>query len=128
MSVQSFKLPTNKFLYGGLLAIVAIFFGVAIFTLPQYSDPTSPITTEAEGVELIFETYPELRTNGFGQVYFSELIGENWYIAIGYGGAGVPIIGGDCFKIKPDLKIERRALRTTSSQIEQIDPVSCEGI
>ena len=128
MSIQSFTLPSNKYLYGGLITIVAFFFGIAIFTLPQYSDPTNPITTEAEGVELIFENYPELRTNGFGQIYFSELIGENWYIAIGYGGSGVPIIGGDCFKINQNLQVERRALRTSSSFIEQIDPVSCEGI
>lgn len=128
MSVQDFKLPQNKFFYGGLMALVGVLFGIAIFTLPQYSDPTNAITSEAEGLTLIFNTYPELRNNGFGQVYFSELIGENWYIAVGYGGSGVPIIGGDCFRINSDLEIERRALRTSSSIIEKIDPVSCEGL
>lgn len=83
--------------------------------------------TKEEALSKIFITFPEVVNQGLGQYYFYEQIGSSWYVGLGYGGSGVQIVGGDCFRVTGNEIQYINSLQRTSSEITEINPVSCEG-
>ncbi|MCA9386682.1 hypothetical protein KC669_01465 [Candidatus Dojkabacteria bacterium] len=114
------KLPA----LAGVFTIVFLFasaLGLSVARQPNTN-------TKEEALQLIFSEYPEIKDQGLGQYYFFEQVGSAWYVAIGYGGSGLMIVNGDCFKVIGSTVDYTNSLQKSSSDITKINAVTCEGI
>ena len=80
-----------------------------------------------EALDLIFSEYPEIMDQGEAQRYFSEQIGESWYISVAYISTNNAIEGGDCFRVTGKDVVYLNNIQIDSSFPTKVNPVTCRA-
>ena len=116
-------LPHIPTLIGGVVLFILFAFILSYSVLKQ-----SNKNSKDDALAKIFDQYPEIINQGHGQYYFFEQIGSSWYVGIGYGGKESQIEDGDCFRVDGDHVEYINSIKKLSSNITEINPVTCEGM
>lgn len=109
----------------GLFILIPLLFLLLI--VGSFSNDRARITTEQEALNHIYQQFPEFNSTESEQTVFYEEVGYIWYVTIGFGGNGQPILSGQCFEVEPNKVITRRQMTSRAAIVNTINPITCEG-
>lgn len=117
----------NKFIILPIAIITGLF--ALYFGLGFYDQPRTDLFSEEEAIKLVRNKHPEVSSFGWGEPIFNaENIANEWYVSVAFQGSGLPIIGGQCFRVNYNKEVSYISEMVSGPlTIKRINPVNCQA-